>query len=96
MVGLRRLAELAGLGDDGAIAEVIARTYRRLGEAPSLILAAALEDALAVAERPNMPGTVSQRPNWCLSLPGGLEALETSPLAREIAAGLGRTQGQAA
>jgi len=96
----RRLAELVGLGDEGAaptaIAEVIARTYRRLGEAPSLILAAALEDALAVTERPNMPGTISQRPNWCLALPGGIEALETSPLAREIAAALGRTDGQVA
>ena len=95
MLGLRRhLAELVGLGDNAAVAEVIARTYRRLGEAPCLILAAALEDAVAVAERPNMPGTTCQRPNWCLALPGGIEALETSPLAREIAAALGRTHGQ--
>jgi hypothetical protein len=49
--------------------------------------------ALAVAERPNMPGTTDQWPNWSLALPGGLEALERSPLPGRIARGLNRQSG---
>jgi 4-alpha-glucanotransferase len=76
--------------DGAAPAEVIEETYRRLAEAPSRVIMATLEDALAVEERPNMPGTTTQWPNWSLALPGGLEALENSALPQRIAAGLNR------
>jgi hypothetical protein len=39
-----------------------------------------------VSERPNVPGTSFERPNWSLALPVALEALETAPLPRRIAA----------
>ena len=78
-----------------AIEEVIEATYRRLGESPSLVLVATLEDALAVQERPNMPGTVGEHPNWSLALPGGIEALESAELPRRIAAALSRSTGSA-
>ena len=37
--------------------------------APCLLLTASLDDALALEERPNMPGTVDEWPNWRLGLP---------------------------
>jgi 4-alpha-glucanotransferase len=89
MDGLRaRLAELTGRAPGTAVADVIARIHARLAEAPSVIVTATLEDALAVEERPNMPSTTDQWPNWSLALPGGLESLERSPLARAIASAL--------
>jgi 4-alpha-glucanotransferase len=51
---------------------------------------ATLDDALTVAERPNLPGTITERPNWALALPLTLERLETNPLARKIASALAR------
>ena len=50
--------------------------------APCLLLAASLDDALAVEERPNMPGTVDEWPNWRLGLPVPLEELEQMALPR--------------
>ena len=84
-----RLARLAGLGDDAAVPEVIEAAHARLAEAPSLLVTATLDDALAVPERPNVPGTSLERPNWSLALPLPLEALEQAPLPRRVAALLG-------
>jgi 4-alpha-glucanotransferase len=41
---------------------------------------------MVVPERPNMPGTVHEWPNWSLGLPGGLEGLRRSASARRLAA----------
>ena len=39
-----------------------------------MLVVATLEDALAVAERPNIPNTTSgQRPNWSRALPVPLD-----------------------
>jgi 4-alpha-glucanotransferase len=81
----RRLARMIALSDQVPLERVIEQTYRLLGEALSAIILAALDDALAVCQRPNMPGTTSQWPNWRLALPGGLEALEAAELPRCIA-----------
>jgi 4-alpha-glucanotransferase len=77
--------------DDTPVAAVIEEAYRLLAEAPSLVILATLEDALAVEERPNMPGTTTQWPNWSLALPGGLEAIQTAELPRRIAERLNRS-----
>jgi 4-alpha-glucanotransferase len=61
------------------------RTHQRLAEAPSVVVAATLEDAMAVEERPNMPSTTTEWPNWSLALPASLEDLETQALARDVA-----------
>jgi 4-alpha-glucanotransferase len=84
-----RLSQLAGLGDDAAVAEVIEAVHARLAEAPSLLVTATLDDALAAPERPNVPGTAFERPNWSISLSLTLEDLEMAPLPRRIAAILG-------
>ena len=70
---------------------VIVRTHELLAEAPSVLVAAALEDALAVEERPNLPATTSaQWPNWSLALPVLLEAVEREASVRAVAAAVGR------
>lgn len=86
----RRFRSLTGLRDEASVAEAIERAYQTLATAPSLVLLATLDDALAVSERPNIPGTTSERPNWSIPLPGGLDALESSSLGRRIAAALDR------
>ena len=44
-----------------------------------------LEDAAGVRERPNMPGTVEEWPNWSWALPIPADVLLHSPLATAIA-----------
>ncbi|HMK98183.1 MAG TPA: 4-alpha-glucanotransferase, partial [Acidimicrobiales bacterium] len=85
----RRIAEWTGSAEDRPVSEVIEATYAALAAAPCSLLVAVLDDALAVEERPNMPGTIDQWPNWCLALPMPLEQLERSQLASAIARELG-------
>jgi 4-alpha-glucanotransferase len=85
-----KLARLEGLSADASAEDAIERTYAALAEAPSRVLLATLDDALAVPERPNMPGTVTEWPNWSLALPRPLEELEEAPLPRKVAAALTR------
>jgi 4-alpha-glucanotransferase len=84
---LRRLGELA---DDASPEEAIVATHRALARAPSRILLATLDDAVAAPERPNVPGTVREWPNWSLPLPKTLEEIEEMELPRRIAAVLRR------
>ena len=83
-----KVAGWIGAEEATPVAEVIERVYRLLGRAPCLLVAATLDDALAVEERPNMPGTVDTWPNWSIALPRPLEELETSGLALAVAAAL--------
>ncbi|MEA2842971.1 MAG: 4-alpha-glucanotransferase, partial [Actinomycetota bacterium] len=85
-----RLQTMLGIDEDAPADEVVTRVYSCLGQAPSLLLTAGLEDALAVAERPNMPGTLDEWPNWSIALPAPLEDLMDDPRARAIADGLTR------
>jgi 4-alpha-glucanotransferase len=45
-----------------------------------------LEDALGAGDRPNVPGTTSERPNWSLPLPVPLDDLAGDPRVRRLAA----------
>jgi 4-alpha-glucanotransferase len=85
-----RLADWSGSPDDADPADVVVNTHRLLASAPSMILTATLDDAAVVEERPNVPGTVDERPNWSIALPVPLEELEQSPTAAAIAAALTR------
>lgn len=95
----RRLEKSAKLcGDDSTEAAVLA-AYRSIGESPSAVVTASLEDALLVSERPNMPGTVEEWPNWSLALPQSLEEVEVNPVANRLAnaiAGASRNRSQSA
>ena len=85
-----RLRAMTGVRDDAPVREVIERTHELLAGAPSVVVTATLDDALAVEERPNMPGTVSEWPNWSIALPVPLEGLAQAPLARSIAGAFAR------
>ena len=81
-----RLEEQAKLNKHAPINEVITGAYHLLSQAPSRILAASLDDAVAVEERPNIPATSpEQYPDWSLALPVPLEEVITSELPRRIA-----------
>jgi len=76
---VRRLQEATGLDRQAPLEEVIPAAYRALAASPCNLVAATLEDALAVEERPNMPATRGQWPNWSLALPSTLEQIVRDP-----------------
>jgi 4-alpha-glucanotransferase len=83
--------ELTGLADDASPDAVALAVHRRLAQAPSVLVTAMLEDALGVAERPNLPGTMGdRRANWSLALPETLEAVTVDPRPRARAGILDR------
>jgi 4-alpha-glucanotransferase len=84
------LRRLAGVDEEAPVADVIAAVHAALAQAPSLLVSATLDDAIAVEERPNMPGTTDQWPNWSIALPVPLEDLERHPLANRVAELLNR------
>jgi 4-alpha-glucanotransferase len=88
----QRLATLAGGEPDGPVAEAIAAIHDALAPAPSRVLLATLEDALAVEERPNLPGAGGDFPNWALALPVVLDDFAQQPLPAKIAQALSRTR----
>jgi 4-alpha-glucanotransferase len=86
-----RLARAAGVAADAPLAELVERLHRRLAAAPPMLLAATLEDALRVEERPNMPGTVApHRDNWSLALPAPIEELAQRSDVRSVVDALRR------
>jgi 4-alpha-glucanotransferase len=56
-----------------------------LARTPSMLVAATLEDAVATSERPNVPGTIDQHPNWSILLPVPIDELATDPRVRRLA-----------
>ena len=85
-----RVRTLTRASDRTPLETVIARVYDALGRAPSRILTATLDDAMAVEERPNMPATSGEWPNWSLALPHPIETLKANALAARIARALTR------
>jgi 4-alpha-glucanotransferase len=83
---VRRLADWAGIAPGAEPAEAVRSAYRLLAEAPCRVLTVSLDDVAVVAERPNMPGTLDEWPNWSLALPVPVEQLEASPLPAAVAA----------
>lgn len=69
----RMLAER--LLSDGIDREGFPGVVEFLSRAPSRLLAVAVEDVLGVVDQVNIPGTVSEHPNWRRRLPVSLEQL---------------------
>jgi len=86
----QRLRNATGLGDGDSTLLAIRRAYEAMASAPSAVLVVNLEDAVAVEQRPNMPGTIEQWPNWSIALPEPLEQIETAELPRTIARAVSR------
>ncbi|MGA8030666.1 MAG: 4-alpha-glucanotransferase, partial [Bryobacteraceae bacterium] len=81
-----RLKKLARPGDSAAAPDVIIKVHGALAEAPSAVILASLDDALAVERRPNLPGAMNdRRPNWCIPLPKTVEEIESDPLVLQVA-----------
>ena len=71
--------------DDGAKAADAA--LRHVGTAACELVVVPVEDALALVEQPNLPGTLDEHPNWRRRLPGETSALLDDPgAARRLAA----------
>jgi len=84
---LCRLLEEEGLlaPDERSVPAIVAALYGFLARTPSMLVAATLEDAVESHDRPNVPGTIDQRPNWSLSLPVPLDDLAADPRVRRLA-----------
>ena len=80
-----KLVRLAGIAADSAPAAVVEKVYDALSAAPSRVLLVTLDDALVVAERPNIPGASETWPNWSTALPRTLEEFESLDLPRRLA-----------
>jgi 4-alpha-glucanotransferase len=80
-----RLVNLTHMPDDANPVDVAVETYRHLAMGAPRIALASLEDALGVHERPNVPGTTTEMPNWRLALPASIEEIETSDGPNRIA-----------
>jgi len=86
----QRVARMTRAGARTRAPEVVGRVHELLARAPSRILTATLDDAMAVAERPNLPATTDEWPNWRLALPLPINTLPANRLARRIARALSR------
>lgn len=61
---------------------------RGLGRSPAGLVLLTLEDALGLAHRHNMPGTVDSWPNWRMLLPEGLATMVADPRVAAVARAL--------
>ncbi len=71
---------------------IVEGVYRDLATAPCMILTATLDDVLGVQERPNMPGTIDEWPNWRIALPVSLDTALADPRVANIADILSRNE----
>jgi 4-alpha-glucanotransferase len=85
-----RLMAVTDLPANAPVEDVIVAVHERLAAGPSMLAAATLEDALALRQRPNLPGTTHQRANWSLGLPMSLEDALADPLVVRLADALQR------
>ncbi len=87
----RRLGRVGGSKPATPVDEVILSVHRALGASPAMVVSATFEDALKVEERPNLPGTVDEHPNWRVPLPVPIDVLMADPFVLKLAKALRRT-----
>ena len=73
----QKLVHLTHMPDEADPVDVAVAVYAHLARAKTRLVLASLEDALGVHERPNVPGTTGEFPNWRLSMPVPIEEIET-------------------
>ncbi|CAN5892492.1 4-alpha-glucanotransferase [soil metagenome] len=83
-----RLRVAASCDDTTTVEEVVVGAHRRLGQSPSQIVTAALDDLVRAEHRPNLPGTIDEHPNWRIPLPVAVDELDGHPLAEAVAEAL--------
>lgn len=72
------------------VTEIVRGVYRELATSPCQIVTATLDDPLGVEERPNMPGTIDEWPNWRIALPFTIEEIMEHPEVAAVAFELSR------
>ncbi len=90
LLGLLEAEGLLGPDGDRDVATVLTALHAFLARTPSMLVAATLEDAVEAPNRPNVPGTLAERPNWSVPLPVLLDDLPADPRARRLAEVLSR------
>ena len=80
----QRLVDVTHAPDGTPPIDVAATAYAALAASRARIVLVSLEDALSVEERPNVPGTTTEWPNWRLALPHSLDEIETAGGTRRI------------
>jgi 4-alpha-glucanotransferase len=91
-----RLVRHAHVDGSARTEDVAVAAYGALAASPSRLVAATLEDAIGVGERPNKPGVPTglangtEWPNWSLALPLTLEELREDPRPARLASALRR------
>jgi 4-alpha-glucanotransferase len=88
----KRLVDVARAPDGTPAVDVAVKAYRVLARGRTCIVLAQLEDALGVEERPNVPGTTTEFPNWRLALPSPFEEIARSQGTRRIASAMRRAR----
>jgi 4-alpha-glucanotransferase len=71
-----KLVNMTHLPDETAPLDVAVAAYRQMAHGRPRIVLVSMEDALAVHERPNVPGTTTEFPNWRNALPIPIEEIE--------------------
>jgi 4-alpha-glucanotransferase len=81
-----KLVNMTHLPDDATPIDVAVAIYRHLARGRTRMVLVSIEDALGVHERPNVPGTIDEFPNWRIALPISLEEIEQADGVQRIAA----------
>ncbi len=79
-----KLVQITQLPEETDPVDVAVAVYGHLALGQTRIVLASLEDAIGVHQRPNVPGTTGEFPNWRLSLPLTIEQLEEAGGIRRI------------
>jgi len=87
-----RLERLVGPVDGRSVEDVSVEVHRHLGRSPAAIAVATLEDLVGVRDRPNVPGTTTERPNWSVALPTLVDELPRHAGARRSLAALAESR----
>lgn len=70
---------------------VVQAALQHVGRTPALLAIAPIEDLLAEPEQPNLPGTISEHPNWRRRQPAALGELLNRPQILERVAAISAT-----
>jgi 4-alpha-glucanotransferase len=82
-----RIGAATGIAQEASAVEAVVALHGHVAAGPNRLVLAQLDDALAVSDRPNVPGTDRRaRPaNWSLPLPVRVEELAEHPTVRAVA-----------
>ncbi len=81
---------LRAVSSEQVLPDFIEAAYHFLARSSAQLLTVQIEDALGLVEQANVPGTITEHPNWRRRLPATVGELNHQPLLRQIATHLKR------